>query len=175
MSLSGRGASACEVQYYSTYGSTSIRIHAYDLRSSDRKATVAAERLHVETRVDEWVACVTGQGRATVRSDRSLLTCMRPGHERDGALLTHACRAVNSGALLTGPTVCMPCRQLWRAPDRPREDRIVAARGQERAKTSGSPCHRAKGLLPGGTHKPNRANDIEHKALCLMSRHKIRA
>ena len=35
-------------------------------------------------------ACVTGQERATVRSDRSLLTCMRPGHERDGSLLTHA-------------------------------------------------------------------------------------
>ena len=83
-------------------------------------------------------ACVTGQERATVRSDRSLLTCMRPGHERDGSLLTHACRAVNSGALLTGPIACMPCGGLWRGPDRPREDRIVAARGQERAK-SGSP------------------------------------
>ena len=63
---------------------------------------------------------------------------MRPGHERDGSLLTHACRAVNSGALLTGPIACMPCGGLWRGPDRPREDRIVAARGQERAK-SGSP------------------------------------
>ena len=39
------------------------------------------------TQTGQVHACVTGQERAAVKSDRSLLTCMRFGQERAGSLL----------------------------------------------------------------------------------------
>ena len=58
-------------------------------------------------------ACViTFQERPAVRSDRSLLTCMRLCQERPGALLTHAFGAVDSGALLTRPHSGLTCMQF---------------------------------------------------------------